>query len=485
MSLHAQITPDAARILRQQKRNSTLASLTIAIFTIILVALLAAFFLVKGISFPSQPDIIIPNIAPRAEPPRPKPTPISFRQKPSSPSPSSARVLVVNTISNTSIPVPEITTDIPTTDYGSGGDLGEGWGDGTGKPYGAIPGVHKKRCSQKDRLQRLVQSGGNEACEDAVMKSLRWLKKNQNQDGSWGKEKPVAMTGLALLAYLGHCETPVSKEFGSAVTEGMLYLMNNSMQQNGKCASDLRDKHWCYEHAIAVYALSESYLFCKSLQLGLTPQLEEAVQSGTQWILNNQTDAGGWDYAYATDGRAGDSSIVAWHMQALKAAQATGLPFPRLKRSVSQGLDFLANCQNENGGFGYTQNKKPVGSADGHFTLTGAGVLCFQQHKGIRNSAARKGIGYLNDNVNFDFATGQANLYEHYYASQAFLNNSGPEWARYNKLVRDQLLSHQQADGSWPRSTGPGSHPNPVYATTLSTLMLEVYYRYLPGTASK
>ena len=39
------------------------------------------------------------------------------------------------------------------------------------------------------------------------MKSLRWMKQTQNKDGSWGNRK-VAYTGLALLAYLGHCETP-------------------------------------------------------------------------------------------------------------------------------------------------------------------------------------------------------------------------------------------------------------------------------------
>ncbi|MGJ8725643.1 MAG: hypothetical protein ACSHYB_13875 [Roseibacillus sp.] len=393
------------------------------------------------------------------------------------------RVLVSNSFSPTSLPTPEVTRETPSSDYGSGSEIGGSWGNNEGNSFSAIPLESRKRCSKSDRLQRLAQSGGNEACEDAVLNALRWLQKKQKPDGSWGTQKPVAMTGLTLLAYLGHCETPTSLEFGATVTDAMLFLTNNSMKQGGKCATDLQDKHWCYEHAIAVYALSESYLFSKNLQIA--PQLKQAVESGIHWILDHQTDAGGWDYSYATDKRPGDSSIVAWHLQALKAASSTGIPFPKLKGSIREGLHFLEECQNSSGGFGYGLNQKPVGSANGHFTLTGAGTLCFQQHKGISHSNARKGIKYLAANTHFDLSTNQANLYEHYYCSQALINHGGSEWRSYNALVRDQLLDHQRENGSWATQKAPGSHSDPVYATALATLMLEVYYRYLPGSSAQ
>ena len=485
MSLHAQLTPHAAHSLKKQKRHSTILSLIISIFTIITVSISLTFFFIKGLTLEEKEDITIPYFKPRPDRPTERPTPISFRPKPSTPSRPQTRLLIAKSFNLSSIPVPEIPNDLPTTEYGNGSEIGNGWNTGDNNPYRPIPSIFNKRCSPEDRLKRLSDNGGNEACEDAVLKALRWLQNNQNKNGSWGQQKPVAMTGLALLAYLGHCETPISEEFGTTVTDGILYLLNNSLQQNGKCASDLRDKHWCYEHAIATYALSESYLFCKAWQLELASELKEAVQSGTQWIIENQTQKGGWDYAYASNGRPGDSSIVAWHLQALKAASTTNLPFPKLKRSISKGLEFLDTCQNQNGGFGYSPNKKPVGSANNHFTLTGAGVLCFQQHKGIQNSNARKGIKYLHHNIQFDFTAQETNLYEHYYASQALINHAGNEWRSYNSLVRNQLLTHQKEDGSWPRSTGPGAHPDPVYSTSLATLMLEVYYRYLPGTTTQ
>ena len=46
------------------------------------------------------------------------------------------------------------------------------------------------------------------------------------------------------------------------------------------------------------------------------------------------------------------------------------------------------------------------------------------------------------------------------------------------------LLERQNKDGSWPlpANTGHGLG-NVHYVTCLTTLMLEVYYRFLPGTA--
>ncbi len=51
-------------------------------------------------------------------------------------------------------------------------------------------------------------------------------------------------------------------------------------------------------------------------------------------------------------------------------------------------------------------------------------------------------------------------------------------------MFRDQLLDNQNQDGTWHKPAGdaPGMRADPVYVTSLATLMLEVYYRFLPGT---
>ena len=72
------------------------------------------------------------------------------------------------------------------------------------------------------------------------------------------------------------------------------------------------------------------------------------------------------------------------------------------------------------------------------------------------------------------------------------MNRGGNEWKKYNDLFRDQLLNNQSPDGSWPapgggkplRAVAASFAGDAHYRTCLCTLMLEVYYRFLPGTGN-
>ena len=72
-------------------------------------------------------------------------------------------------------------------------------------------------------------------------------------------------------------------------------------------------------------------------------------------------------------------------------------------------------------------------------------------------------------------------MYSWYYATQAKFHAGGRDWADWNRHFARALMASQQADGHWEGGDhDAGTH---VYTTTLSTLMLEVYYRYLPSYA--
>ncbi|MES2437873.1 MAG: prenyltransferase/squalene oxidase repeat-containing protein [Verrucomicrobiota bacterium] len=386
--------------------------------------------------------------------------------------------------------------------FGKGGGAGGGLGlgGGAGKLFGLIPETMRKRCSKEDRLERLTQNGGTPACEDAVMKSLRWLKSNQSADGSWGEGDKAGMTGLALLAYFGHCETPVSEEFGDSCMKGIVYLVNLGMQNQGGMIATGGGNGKCYEHAIATYALGEAATFCKELKVEV-PSLMEVTEKAGQFIINNQNKNGGWAYGYMTDDpgkvRAGESkahtdvSITGWQIQALKACSHTGIRYSGMTTCIGKGLDYLANCQNENGGFGY-DNKEPTGELKYH-TLTGVGMLCNQMWgKGAREEV-RNAAKYVMENSKFEYNGEFCDLYGHYYESQAMMQRGGEQWKYYNDMFRDQLLNNQEADGSWKVPGGGSknvragasesftsrSKQSKIYRTCLCTLMLEVYYRFL------
>ncbi len=364
---------------------------------------------------------------------------------------------------------------------GQGSGSGLGMGGGKGKLFGLIPESMRKRCSKEDRLQRLKESGGTPACEEAVVKALRWFKANQNPDGSWSGEHKPAMTGLVLLAYFGHCETPISEEFGESCTKGIAYLVDVAMKNDGKMASNFTANSWVYEHGIATYALGEAATFCKELKVEI-PYLMEMTEKAGQFIIDNQNENGGWAYSFKTEGGHTDTSVVGWQLQALKACSHAGIKYKGLGGCINKGLDYLATCQNDNGGFGYTG---PEGSAGGnkYFTLTGVGALCHQMWDKGNSSQAKKGVKYIKEHTQFDWNTEHSDLYAHYYESQAMMQAGGENWKFYNDLFRDQMLSNQNADGTW-KAPGHAGHNigNPVYRTALCTLMLEVYYRFLNST---
>ena len=378
------------------------------------------------------------------------------------------------------------------------GGSGLGAGGGIGKLFGLIPETMRKRCSKEDRLQRLAQNGGTPACEDAVLKSLRWLKANQKSDGSWGNNNQPAMTGLVLLAYFGHCETPVSEEFGDSCMKGIVYLVNVGMKNDGKMASNFTENSWPYQHAIATYALGEAATFCKELKVEV-PSLMEVTEKAGQYIIDNQHENGGWSYLYKTKPPKdhSDLSVAGWQIQALKACSHTDIKFKNIQTCINKGLEYVNKCQHDSGGFGYqfrVDEKKGTVTVNEpeakYFTLTGVGMLCNQMWGKGNRAEVSKGSKYVLEHSKFDYNTEFCDLYGHYYESQAMMQVGGKAWTQYNDMFRDQLLNNQEADGSWKapgggrkqgdlRAVAASFQGDKLYRTCLATLMLEVYYRFL------
>jgi len=497
MSLHAELSPEALARLQAQRRNSTISSMIIAFIGVILVAMLLALMILPQL-LEEKPDLVAWHVtASMDEAPQPKTLDTSTRPKPTAPAAMRSQMIVAHTLNPLSIPTPDLPPTESSAIFGAGDDFGDGsdfgpGGDGGGK-FGNLPEDLKKRCTAQDRMARLLESGGTAECETAVIKALDWLKATQNPDGSWSAQHPAAMTGLAILAYLGHCETVLSEPYGDTVFNALGYLVNLGMK-DGKLSTNTGDKHWPYEHAIATYALAEAATFHRTLAINY-PQLAEVTQRAGQFIIDNQNASGGWEYAYEEGGaRGGDLSITAWHVQALRACEHSGIDFRNLKRSGNRAIEYVATLQNASGGFGYANADSPAGDT-AYFTLTGAGVLAMQMWGKGSNSAVRKGARYMAENTKFDYNSAFADLYGHYYEAQAMMNRGGEQWKAYNALFRDQLLANQNPDGSW-KNPGAGSKLRAVapefagnspmnlhYRTCLNTLMLEVYYRYLPSSA--
>ncbi len=470
MSLHAQLSPEAMARLQAQRRNSTISSIVISILVIVLIGLVLGLFLLPLI--PKEVPVLVTYEVPEDTEPKPEEKPKkTVDNKPTPTSTSMAKVIATTAPTNVTIPVPEVEIDAPSLEFGDSLEFSQNWGGSNS--FTSIPASMKKRCSESDRISRLKEMGGSVKCEKAVVKALQYIKGTQNDDGSWGEKHRAAMTGMAILAYLGHCETPKSAEYGNSITKGITYLINMGMKGDGMMATE-KGISAVYEHAIATYALSEAYTFCKELKIDI-PNLKNVTMKAGEKIIDGQSPAGGWNYKY---GKAptGDNSVGFWQIQALKAFKTTGiLADSKFRKTSEDAIKFLEKVQGQNGAIGYREDPKRSPG------LTGGAALCMQFWGQGDSKACKKAIEYVRKNTQFEWGKPSSNLYYHYYNAQAMINAGGEDWKWYNKLFQDQLLNAQHSDGSWKQKMSHGP-VNDHMATCLATFMLEVYYRFLPGT---
>ncbi|WP_009963717.1 prenyltransferase/squalene oxidase repeat-containing protein [Verrucomicrobium spinosum] len=365
---------------------------------------------------------------------------------------------------------------------GAGGGFGKGIGMGGQSGFVSLPPTLKSRCSTAERLQKLKESGGVAECEKAVSTALEYLKSKQKADGSWGTQYKGAMTGFALLAYLGRCETPDSPFYGENVMKGIMFLVETQKKNPNKLFSQATSGNApVYEHGIATYALGEMYTLARMGSKSL-PGMREAFETGVGVIIDNQQKSGSW--VYDTDkgtylqGRE-DLSVTGWQYQALKAAKLTNLKINGLHGAIDNTVKYLENKQTKDGGIGGTNRE----TSYNQWELTGAGALGLQTLANGRKTEIKKAISFAHELFKKEPPSwDHANLYSWYYYQQAFFQYGGEEWNYWNAAVLKEILKNQQPDGSWKSPTNfhnASAGGDNIYPTSLCILMLEVYYRYL------
>jgi hypothetical protein len=325
----------------------------------------------------------------------------------------------------------------------------------------------------------MARYGASRAGEDSVLRALRWLKTNQDPNGTWAKSDgtdPVAMAGLVLLCYLAHNETPSSPEFGATVEKTMKLLLG-AQGPDGKWSNNV------YAHAIVTYAMAEGYALTKIMAL------KDAMDKGVDAIIKGQQAQGGFDYVYAKGDRF-DMSVSGWQFQALKAAKMAGCTHPGLHEAIKKGIDFLRKQAYDPTAGGFVYAGKPGIQSKGGSTpsMTSAGVLCLQLLGQPGAVEVRTGLEFIKEmQCKWDSTPRDKNaktpamknpVYTWYYATQAKFQKGGPDWENWNKQFSRQVVHGQEKDGHWENSDWWGGR---VYTTAFCVLMLEVYYRYLPS----
>ncbi|MBQ2281903.1 MAG: terpene cyclase/mutase family protein [Kiritimatiellae bacterium] len=361
-----------------------------------------------------------------------------------------------------------------------------------------------------NRGSALNRFGGSAAGEASVMRALRWLKSKQNENGSWGDKNQTAMTGLAILTYLAHGETPSleCEEFGETVQKGIKWLTSN-VKENGMF--NQLDGNY-YAQLIGAYALSEAYAMTR------VPAVKIAAEKTIRRIIEGQQASGGFDYKLNPNSNRNDLSYSGWATQAIKAAHLAELD---IKKTLADGteIDLLhqayekcirgirenAIAGSAENGFSYTPSTRS------HVGLTGVGALCLQLLGDSKATEVKNALKYLDDctfsfddwgNQPYNKGDNPSPIYYWYYITQAKFHAGGERWKQWNAVFSKELIAKQNvingaiadAKGNM-RDIGYWQSPSEnesfrgggealwkdIMDTCLCTLQLEVYYRYLPS----
>jgi hypothetical protein len=320
------------------------------------------------------------------------------------------------------------------------------------------------------------QLGGSLKTELAVTRALKWLAQHQEPDGRWSNRKhggagghDVGATAMTMMCFLGRgISHKTDSEYREAVSKAIDWLLS-VIQPDG----DLRQGNFTngmYSQGIGTMGLAEAYGLSKD------ERLRKPAQAAVDFIIKAQdARGGGWRYV---PGQAGDMSVFGWQVMALKSAKLAGLSVPDATLEKAQRwMAFVAGGPN-GGLYGYATKShvKPAMVAEGFY----ARQLLSPDTIPARTAES---VAYLSKVSLNDPVTDYT--YFLYYMTLAMYLHQGDPWDIWNEKMKKELLSAQHRTGNrkgtWPIKGVHGVSMGTLITTAISTLCLEIYYRYVPG----
>ena len=374
---------------------------------------------------------------------------------------------------------------------GSGGGWGGGVGTGVGNDRGSGRGSFGSRNGGGRKLM-VKRHGGSKATENAVDSALRWLAYHQETDGHWdakkyssGEKTDSAVTGLALLAFLGAGHSEKVGEYKDNVKKAVAWL--KSKQAENGLIWDKTDagghRGEGYPGAICSLAMAEAAAMAN------IPETRDAAQKAINYCTEihqggDGSDKLAWRYHPKMEG---DTSVTGWFVMAMKSAKVAGLNVNHA--SFDGAIKYLDSVEHKAAGGdpGYAPASTywyTIKDAHEPHRLTAIGCLCRQflgwkkedLQASVEGFVAKGGVPAWGGNG------GSVDLYYWYYGTLCVFQQGGELWKRWNESMKTALTANQRKDGddagSWDPVGAYSTEWGRVGQTALGALCLEVYYRY-------
>ena len=302
----------------------------------------------------------------------------------------------------------------------------------------------------------------------AIDKALKFLAREQSQDGSWRTgggygAYPVAMTGLAGLALMGGGSTPVRGPYAKNVRKAVSFCLA-SRQPSGLITAPSEESRSMYGHGFATLFLAQAYGMEEDKDR--QRKIKVCLQAAIQLIARSQSNDGGW--LYTPDANGDEASWTITPIQALRACRNAGLHVP--KQTIENAIRYIERSQNPDGGVSYSVRARGSRPA-----LTAAACAVLYNAGAYDSKMATAAFEYASRTCQPTTSGGGHYFYTQLYWSQAVWQKGDKHWQKYYADVQRYLLRMQQGNGSWQ-----GDHVGLVYGTSIGLLILQLPYNHLP-----
>ena len=220
------------------------------------------------------------------------------------------------------------------------------------------------------------------AAERAIELGLKWLSRQQRDDGGFGAgpyRGNVAVSALAGMAMMSGGNTPGRGPYGGQLGRCLDYLLG-STQPSGFIAGPDASRGPMYGHGFATMFLADCY------GMSPRPELRDKLTKAVRIIVNCQNKDGGWRYQPVRADA--DISVTVCQIMALRAARNAGLFVPN--ETIDRSVDYVKRSQNADGGFMYM-----IQGGESAFPRSAAAVAALYSAGIYKGPEITKGLDYL------------------------------------------------------------------------------------------
>ncbi|MBI4607239.1 MAG: terpene cyclase/mutase family protein [Planctomycetes bacterium] len=329
-----------------------------------------------------------------------------------------------------------------------------------------------------------LPEGVTPAVEQAIEKGLRYLAARQGPDGSWGVTPerpdlyPVAVTGLAGLAFLAHGDTVTRGPHAETVREIADYLLaaqSQDAQDKGLFSTGQEDvpggrkgPRPMYGHAFAMTFLAQVY--GQEGDAARRERIRKALDAAVTLTRRVQSEDGGW--AYSATWWEHEGTLTVTQLQALRACRDVGIFVPGAV--IDNGVRFIERSSNSDGSVRYRVDP----SEEPRPGVTCAAVVALWNAGKYDSPYLKRSQDYVNRYIRHRWEREKHAEYVEYYLAQAKWVMGGATWGEFYRLASQDLVRLQQPDGHWE---GADRYQyGTTFATAIALLVLQLPYDRLP-----